>query len=177
MMTMGVHMADTLQFLLGPIASVWACFRRLCLGTEIPDTGTASLEFESGVIGSLTCSYVTPWNYFLYLYGTEANAYFEVDLAGGATPGTNRYGDIWNFADCRSRLNLRRKGEGAVADLELESGSILTQEIEEFVRCVKDGKIPETGGEEGLQAVAVILAAVHSAKSAHPVLVADLICQ
>jgi UDP-N-acetylglucosamine 3-dehydrogenase len=176
MMTMGVHMADTLQFLLGPVTSVGARFKRLCLHTEIMDTGTAGLEFESGVVGNLMCSYVTPWNYFLHLYGTEANAYFDIDLSGGAPPGTDKYGDIWNLADSRSRLQLRRKGEDHLTELELKSGGILTEEIEEFVQCVRESKSPETGGEEGLRALAVILAAVGSAHTGHPALVSDILC-
>ena len=175
MMTMGVHAADTLQYLLGPVESVSAFFKRLCLKTEIIDTGAAILQFESGTLGYLASNYVAPWNYFFNLYGTEGNLYFHLDLPFVNAPATAKYGDNWNYADRYSGLYLRRKGEDDKIEITLEPGEILKEELEEFADCIRTGSIPETGGEQGLRALAVILGAIRSAQSGQIVRMAEVL--
>jgi predicted dehydrogenase len=83
------------------------------------------------------------------------------------TPG--QYGDYWNYAGRNSELYLKRKGEDRKVKVDLESGEILTEEVKEFADCIRNQKIPETGGLEGIQALAVILAAIQSAQSGQTV--------
>jgi len=178
MMTMGVHPADTLQYLLGPVQSVSAFFNRLCLKTEIQDAGVAILQFDSGALGYLSSNYVTPWVNYCNVYGTEANLYLTVELPArkpGETPG--QYGDTWNRADQFSELYIKRKGEDRKAKVELEFGEILKEEVEEFAHCIRRGKTPETGGREGIQSLAVILAAIRSSHEGRPVKVAEVLSE
>lgn len=177
MMTMGVHAADTLQYLLGPVESVSAFFERLCLKTEIMDTGVAILQFESGTLGYLASNYVTPWNYFFNLYGTEGNLYFHLDLPFVNAPATEKYGDNWNYADRHSRLYLKRKGQDDKIEIPLEPGEILKEELEEFADCIRTGSMSETGGEEGLRALAVILGAIRSAESGSTVKIDEILAE
>ncbi|MBI5968282.1 MAG: Gfo/Idh/MocA family oxidoreductase [Deltaproteobacteria bacterium] len=176
MMTLGVHPADTLQYLLGPIHSLCSFFDRLCLNTEINDTGSAILRFESGAQGYLGSNFITPWVNYCNLYGTEANLYFTVELPTrkpDEKPG--QYGDIWNQADKYSELYIKRKRENGKKRIELEYGEILREEIEEFADCLRKRKKPETGGPEGMRALAVILAAIRSAQLGKPVEVAEIL--
>jgi predicted dehydrogenase len=178
MMTMGVHPADTLQYLLGPVESVSAFFNRFCLKTEIQDAGVAILQFDSGVLGYLSSLYITPWVNYCNVYGTEANLYFTVDLPArkpDETPG--QYGDTWNRADRFSELYIKRKGEDRKRKVELASGEILKEEVEEFTQCIRKGKIPETGGEEGIRSLAVILAAIRAARSRETVRLASVLAE
>jgi len=161
MMTLGVHPAETLQYLLGPVQSVSAFFNRLCLQTEIIDVGAALLRFESGALAYLGSNFITPWVNYCNVYGTEANLYLTVDLPArkpDETPG--QYGDTWNYADRNSVLYLKRKGEDRKIQVDLEPGEILTEEVKEFADCIRNRTAPETGGTEGLQALALILASI-----------------
>ena len=178
MMTLGVHPAETLQYLLGPVRSVSAFFERLCLQTEIIDTGAALLRFESGTLAYLGSNFITPWVNYCNIYGTEANAYLTVELPArkpDETPG--QYGDTWNYADRNSTLYLKRKGEDQKVRVDLEPGEILTEEVKEFAACIRTGKAPETGGEEGMRALAVVLAAVESARTGQTVEVARTLAE
>lgn len=178
MMTLGVHAADTLQYLFGPIQSVSSFFNRLCLPTEINDTSAAILRFETGVQGYLGSNFITPWVNYCNVYGTEANLYFSVELPArkpDEKPG--EYGDIWNQADKYSELYIKRKGEDRKSKIELEPGEILKEEIEEFADCLRNRRKPETGGLEGMRALAVILAAISSAKSGRPVEVSEILAE
>ena len=166
MMTLGVHPAESLQYLLGPVQSVSAFFNRLCLQTEIIDVGAAVLRFESGALGYLGSNFITPWVNYCNVYGTEANLYFTVELPArkpDETPG--QYGDHWNYADRGSALYLKRKGEDEKARIDLPPGEILTEEVKEFAHCIRNQKVPETSGPEGLRALAVILASIQAART------------
>jgi len=177
-MTLGVHPAETIQYLLGPIQSVSAFFNRLCLQAEIIDVGTAIMQFESGALGYLNSNYITPWVSYCNVYGTEANLYFTVDLPArkpNETPG--QYGDTWNRADQFSKLYIKRKGEDQKLPVELQLGEILKEEVEEFAHCIREGKAPETGGPEGMKALAIILAAIQSARSGKVINVAKVLAE
>ncbi len=50
---LGVHHADNLQYLLGPVRTVTAHARRLYTNSEVPDAVIAILEFESVPLGYL----------------------------------------------------------------------------------------------------------------------------
>lgn len=177
MMTLGVHPADTLQYLLGPIQSISAFFNRLCLNAEIIDVGAAILQFESGALGYLGSNFVTPWVNYCNLYGTEANLYFTVELPVLKTVEPGRYGDNWNYADRNSTLYLKRKGDDQKTKVDLESGETLVEEVKEFADCIRNRKTPEVGGSEGMRALAVILAAIRSAKSGEPIKIAEILAE
>jgi predicted dehydrogenase len=135
------------------------------------------LQFESGAIGYLGSNYVSPWANFCNLYGTEANVYFTVELPALVTTDPTRYGDNWNYGDRNSELYIRRKGEDQKTRVDLDPGEIITEEVEEFARCIRTGKAPEVGGQEGIRSLAVILAAGRSAKSGMPVKIADILSE
>ncbi len=160
------------------IQSVSAFFNRLCLQTEIIDTGTAIFRFESGALGYLGSNFITPWVNYCNIYGTEANLYLTVDLPArkpDETPG--QYGDNWNYADRNSALYLKRKGEDQKIKVDLKTGEILTEEVKEFADCIRNHKVPETGGPEAVQALAVIVAAIRAARTGEVVSLAKVLAE
>ena len=177
MMTMGVHPADSVQYLLGPVESVFAFYNRLCLKAEIIDAGTAVLRFASGAQGCLSSNYVTPWVNYCNVYGTEGNLYFAVEFPTPNTATPGRYGDNWNYADRYTQLFFKRKGEDQRSRIELGGSELLMAEVEEFADCIRTGKAPETGGLEATQALAVILAANRSAREGKVVKIADILAE
>jgi predicted dehydrogenase len=91
------------------------------------------------------------------------------------TPG--QYGNTWNYADRNSILYLKRKGKDQKIKVDLEPGEILTEEVREFADCIRNRKAPETGGLEGLQALAVILAAIQAAQTGEAVSLAKVLAE
>jgi predicted dehydrogenase len=115
---------------------------------------------------------------YCHLYGTEVNLYLTVDLPArkpDETPG--QYGDNWNYADRNSALYLKRKGEDQKIKVDLEPGEILTEEVREFADCIRNHKVPETGGPEAMQALAVIVAAIRSARTGEIISVANVLAE
>jgi predicted dehydrogenase len=151
LMQLGVHHADTLQYWLGPVKRVHGSFARLSTEAEIDDVGSVLIEFESGARGTLNSSYVSPKTFYLRLFGTEANLFYETDMS------------IWPNAekmDPATTLTLQTKsGSETIA---FETRDMLMDELDEFARCIRGEAVPETGAAEGLAALQVIRGALES---------------
>ena len=148
---LGIHHADSLQYLLGPVARVTALQRRLAIAAEIDDTTMALLEFENGALGYLGACYAIPDSRFIHILGTKANA-------------------RWDRA-----LGLVLESEHGREQIPVLENDTIQEEIDEFARCILDGSEPEVGGLGALAALAVIEAAVLSNQRGRPVEIAELI--
>jgi predicted dehydrogenase len=142
---LGVHHADTLQYLLGPVARTTGRVNRVVSETAVDDTGVALLEFESGALGAIGSSYVSPKTYSLRLFGTDAVLDYRADAS------------VWPAAEqLDSRTALLLGGEPVAFD-EVDP---LVDELEELGRCARGEAVPETGAAEGIAALRVILDAL-----------------
>lgn len=149
LLQLGIHHADTLAFWLGPVRRSFGAFAHLVTEAEIDDVGVVGLEFDSGALGTITGSYVSPRTWFARLYGTKAALEYELDLA------------VWPKAaeaDAATTLTLR-DGEGA-RPVEFERRDPLAEELDEFGAAVRGETAFETGPDEGIAALRTILDAV-----------------
>lgn len=156
LLQLGVHHADTLAYWLGPVRRSYGTFAHLAIEAEIDDVGVVGLEFESGALGVVTSSYVSPRTYFLRLYGTRATLEYELDMS------------IWpraEVADEATTLTLRSADEEVPVDFPRRDP--LAEELEEFGRAVRGEAVPETGADEGLAALKVILDALPEKERRH----------
>jgi predicted dehydrogenase len=142
---LGVHHADTLQYLLGPIARTSGTLTHVVSDVDIDDVGVATLEFESGALGVISSSYVSPKTYSMRLLGTEAVLDYRTDIS------------VWPAADRLDELTTLTIGGERVAFDVIDP---LVAELDEFARCARGEATPETGADEGIAALKVILEAV-----------------
>lgn len=153
--SLGIHHLDTLAYLLGPIARIAAFSKRLAVPVDIDDAVTAILEFESGSLASVGSNFATPKIFSLNVYGTAANAYCEAE-------GT--------------RLLLQKKGGEEREPVDLGApADIILEEMDEFGRCVREGRRPEVSGGEAVRAIAAVEAIVRSAAEGRTVALAELL--
>src|SRR4051794_10826174 len=142
---LGVHHADTLAYLLGPIARTTGRAVRVVSDVDVDDSGVALLEFESGALGVIGSSYVSPKTYSVRLFGSDAVLEYRTDMS------------VWPAAHRLDELTtLSVGGEPAAFD----RVDPLVEELEEFGRCIRGEATPETGAAEGLAALTVILDAI-----------------
>ena len=147
LMLLGVHHADSLSWLCGPIKRVTGFLGRVATAAEIEDAGAVALEFESGAFGGLTTGYSYPRQVHLNLYGTRGNI----------------------LSDERDATITLVGPEGEVARIPAPEVDTLRDEMQDFGRCIMQGRRPETGGEEGFNALAVVWAAIESSRSGRAV--------
>jgi UDP-N-acetyl-2-amino-2-deoxyglucuronate dehydrogenase len=149
LMQLGVHHADTLAYWLGPITRSQGTFAHLVTEAEADDVGVVAVEFESGARGAIAGSYVSPPTYSLRLFGSEAVLEYRTDMS--VWPQAER-------ADGATTLALRRTDGNE--ELDFPRRDPLAEELDEFARAVRGETSPETGAEEGIAALRVILEAL-----------------
>jgi len=144
-MQLGIHHVDTLSYWLGPVRRATGRFAHLHTPADIDDVGVVTLEFESGALGSLTGSYVSPKTLSLRLLGTEAVLDYRTDFS------------VWPDARALDGVTtLTLDGE----PVEFEERDMLAEELAEFGRCIRGEAEPETGADEGLAALTVVVEAL-----------------
>jgi predicted dehydrogenase len=138
MMQLGIHFVDTIAYLVSPIRRVSCMASNVAMPRGVYDSIAALLMLDSGIPAVLTSSYVSPDAYFLRIYGTKGMLH--------CSPLSLKLETTENGVVTDSRVE-EFTGEGAES-FELQ--------MQEFGECVLNNRLPETGGEEGLRALAVI---------------------
>ena len=146
-MQLGIHHVDTLAYWLGPVERASGRFAHVHSSADIDDVGVVTLEFESGALGSLTGSYVSPKTLSLRLLGTDGVLDYRTDFS------------VWPDARALDRVTTLTLG-GEQADF--DERDMLAEELAEFGRCIRGEAEPETGADEGIAALAVVLQALEA---------------
>ncbi len=153
-MQLAIHTIDTFNYLVGPVRSVSAKVARLAVAAEIEDTGVIALEYESGVLGMIATAYTVPGSTFTHIYGSEGILSYD-----------RREGDF--------RIRMR---DGRIESTPpIVQVNAVAEELDDFARSALDGARPETGGEEGLQALAVVLATLKSSAEGRTVAIREIL--
>jgi xylose dehydrogenase (NAD/NADP) len=171
LMTMGIHHADTLRYFFGPIKTAFSYFNRLYIPAEVEDVTVTIFQFESGILGYLGANYASPKSHWIFIYGTEANLLCNVALP--EIP-FEEYLKIWPVVDRYTKLLLFEKGKDEPKDIPLKERDIILEQIDEFAHCIQTGERPETDGEGGLVALALIRAAIESARTGKQVALEEM---
>ncbi len=151
LMQLGIHQIETLTYLLGPVVRVAGMFSHTVSPADIDDVGAVQMLFASGAVGVVTSSYVSPKTYRLHLLGEEANLDCVADMS------------IWPDAvrvDQLTRLTLQNAS--GLEPVPIAPQDVLVVQLDEFAASIRGEAHPETGGREGLAAVAVVEAALRS---------------
>jgi predicted dehydrogenase len=154
MLQIGIHYADVLEFLLGPITAVSGQLARLVLPGDNPDVASLILEHQSGALSTLNASYASASEYYLMnIYGKEATAYF----------------------DMHNGLRLLKRGSDRPVAIKYETNDTIVEQLEEFAAAVRGQGKPEVGGDYGTASLAVIRAGILSAREGRRVEVSEVL--
>jgi predicted dehydrogenase len=117
--------------------------------SEIEDVFLTLLEFESGLLAYVGTNYLAPPASFLHVYGRAGNLYSK----GGKL------------------IHLKPVNDWQVGSQEVPvpESNAQAAEMTEFVRALRTGTPPETGGREALLALGVVWAAIESVRRRRPV--------
>ena len=150
------HDIDLMRHFLGEIESVQALSSNKTRGFDVEDTAVAILNFESGIVGSISISdtIVSPWSYELtsnenpiYHHTTE-NCYWIGGTEGSIElpKGTfwSHKGDKSWWAPITSTSTVNRKSDP------------IFNQIDNFLNVIQGKQEPLVSGMEGLKTSAVI---------------------
>ncbi len=154
MLQIGIHYADVLEYLLGPVKAVNGRFAQLVLPGDNPDVASMVLEHESGALSTLNASYASASEYYLMnIYGKEASAYY----------------------DMHQGLRLLKRGGSGPSPVACEKNDTFVEELEEFAKAVRGEGRPEMSGEGATASLGVIRAGIVSAREGRRVEVAEIL--
>jgi myo-inositol 2-dehydrogenase/D-chiro-inositol 1-dehydrogenase len=126
----------------------------------VEDNGVAVIRFENGALGTLEESWTTTGGYDLRveLYGKEGQLMINPTRMTPLQAFSNT-----GFGYAGEKVEFTKGWTFPIPEEFYTFGYI--QEIEHFVKCVLQDKIPKTSGEDGLVALKTIMAMYESAKT------------
>jgi predicted dehydrogenase len=154
MLQIGIHYADVLTYLMGPVKAVRGQFAQLVLPGDNPDVASMILEHENGALSTLNASYASASEYYLMnVYGKDATAFY--DLHGG--------------------LRLLKRGGEKAEPIPTAKNDTFVEELEEFAAAIRGSGKPEVGGEYATESLAVVRAGILSAREGRKVEIAEIL--
>jgi predicted dehydrogenase len=163
LMNQGIHTVDLLLRLFGPVRRVFARTAALFHAIEVEDTAVATLEFESGALGTLeaTTAAYPGFSRRIVLTGSNGTVRLEGDrLVQSGLQGAPPQED----------------DAAAVAAAAVSASSPVVADatphqrvLEDFIRAVQTRTSPVCSGVEGRRSVALIQAIYESSRTGGPV--------
>jgi predicted dehydrogenase len=154
MLQIGIHYADVLEYLMGPIRAVSGSFVRLVLPGDNPDVASMILEHESGALSTLNASYASASEFYLMnIYGKDATVLY----------------------DRHAGMRMLRRGSDTATEIPFSPNDTFVEELEEFAAAARGEGTPEVGGEYATRSLAVVGAGVLSARQGRRVEVAEVL--
>jgi len=157
----GCHLADLAGFFGGRVVEMFARAATLAFDVEVEDTAHLSFRFDDGAIGTIETAWTaTGWEEGFWLYGTKGS----IESTNRLGPPTVRHsyraspGGSWDATD--------------VTTYEFSGYPSHTQHVIAFLAAVRGEGPVVCSGEDGREAVRLILSAYASAASGLPVALA-----
>lgn len=155
LMNQGIHGIDLLQWLMGPVKSVYALTKTLVHEIEGEDTAVAAVNFSSGAIGVIegTTSIYPDLSQIIQIHGSKGS----LTLSGTEVP---RITSLETMDGRHERIT-----EGWADDL----GEGHRLQMEDMVEAILYDRPPAIDGHEGRKALEVVLAIYESGRTGRPV--------
>jgi predicted dehydrogenase len=175
LMNQGIHSIDLLQWLMGPVRSVYAWTGTLAHEMETEDTAVAVLRFASGALGTIvgtTAAYPGVTSR-VELFGDKGSMVIENDelafrhLARDEHGGAAAYG----LSPAASGAAHLPGGSGTTANPAAVTTGTHAAQIADMIRAILDGGAPLVDGRDGRRAVDIILGIYESQRTGQEVTV------
>ncbi|MGV3724235.1 MAG: Gfo/Idh/MocA family protein, partial [Actinomycetota bacterium] len=180
LMNQGVHLVDQLQWVMGPVDTVFSFAGHLARNIEVEDTSVTAIKFKSGAFGTLegTTSVVgsAEWE-------RGADGSVTVSKWGGLDHRLEFHGDRGTILVDGEKiarwvvpgvpepdLNVLAAAEGTMASDPKaigQRGHII--QLQDFVDAIRHNREPMVTGEDARPAVEIILAIYQSARTGQPI--------
>lgn len=162
LMNQGIHGVDLLQYIMGPVDSLYAYTKTLARKIEVEDTAVAVINFKSGALGVIeaTTSVYPGFSRKLEIHGEKGTVIIEDE-------------DIirWEFegeeSETKKIASEKKVGTAAKPTAMGKEGHKV--QIEEMVKAIRENREPLVNGEEGRKAVEIISAIYKSSRTGKPV--------
>lgn len=177
LMNQGIHTLDLLLWMMGPVRSVHARQGLLAhRGIEVEDTLAATIEFQSGAIGTLlaTTAAYPQLPARLQIHGSLGSAVIEDDeLTYFHSSPIDRSGERHDSASGENTAT--RELEHVDDGKGTEMGASHARQYEDLAYAIETGTRPRVTAEEAVATLAVVEALYRSARWGEGVLLEDVL--
>jgi predicted dehydrogenase len=150
---LGVHYADVLQYLLGPVVRVAGFVNRHVSAFPTIDCGAATYEFASGVVALHATHQVSA-------YISEVRLFTDRGLLQISRMGRElTWEPIAELAAAKAGATTRHTLPLSGAEM---NTTAIAEELDEFAGCIRTGARPEVGAAEGLRALRLMRAVMEA---------------
>ena len=170
LMNQGIHSIDLLQWLLGPVRTVYAYTDTLAHRMETEDVAVAVLRFDNGALGTLagTTGAYPGMGARIEVYGDRGSAVLADDRLASL--------QLWTQGDAVSPYgtSAAQRAETVVGEADLPSAArdpaaidiaSHAAQIADMMQAIREDRPPLVDGEAGRRPVEIILGVYESARS------------
>lgn len=171
LMNQGIHIVDLLQYIMGPVESVFAqCDTLGHDRIEVEDAAVATLRFRNGALGTLlgTTTAFPGLHTRIEIFGTKGSAVIENGIlvyCKYKNPEGTSNEDIIDERDLREAGELSK---GASNPMSI-SGRTHKIQFEDMIKAIDEKREPFVNGIEGRKPLEIILAIYESNRSGNQV--------
>ncbi|UOF89490.1 Gfo/Idh/MocA family oxidoreductase [Fodinisporobacter ferrooxydans] len=166
LMNQGIHTIDVLQYLMGPVASVYAhCETLGHERIEVEDAAVATVRFRNGAIGTIvgtTCAY-PGLTTRIEVFGKDGSAVIDNDALVHAV-FRDEAGEVGNYGG-KVAAEKSKKDETGAADPAAISHKGHLAQIQDMIDALDENREPQVNGEEAIRPLEIILAIYESART------------
>jgi predicted dehydrogenase len=159
LMNQAIHAIDLLRWFLGPVAEVAGATATLARRIEAEDTAAATLRFGSGALGVIAATTATHPG-----LPAELNIFGERGLVALHDAAVVR----WDVPGVPAPPAAEAPGSGSADPMTIGDLGHLRQ-WRDILAAYREGRPPLVTGEDGLAAIATILAIEESSRTGRPV--------
>lgn len=156
LMNQGIHGIDVLQYLVGPVKSVWGICKTMARDIEVEDTANVLVEFENGAIGTIqgTTSVTPGYPRILEISGTKGTIVLEEDSI-----------TRWDVEGSKTEIKENSKYNDSFRDPMAFSNQYHILQIGDLLDAIENNRKPLVDMYEGRKPVDIILGAYESSKT------------
>ena len=150
LMNQAIHTVDLVQWMFGPVSRVSASVATRVHDIEVEDTAAAVLEFTSGAIGTIeaTTSLFPGYPRRLEVTGSEGTIVLEDDKIVRM--------DLRTASRAETAAAVAAPPPENVASPVVSDASAHQRVIEDFIRAIREDRIPATDGREARRSVELV---------------------
>lgn len=137
-----IHLADLMEALFGNITEINAVTGKVGGPSRTDDAAAAVLRFQSGMIGTLSGSYMSPFRFVFDIEGTKA----ALSLSSASMPR------LQAMDTQMAEAELIDVGTGFLKGRDIAN----SEQFTDLARCVRQDEEPEIAGVHGVRALAVM---------------------
>ncbi|TXK84995.1 Gfo/Idh/MocA family protein [Paenibacillus sp. N3.4] len=164
-MNQGVHTIDVLQYLMGPVESVYAhCETLGHERIEVEDAAVATLRFRNGAIGTLvatTCAY-PGLTARIEIFGQDGSAVIDGDELVFRKLKSEKGEEDLNE---KPNISMNTRGATTAGDPGAVEGTGHIKQMNDMIEAIEENREPVINGEEGYKPLEIILAIYESART------------